>query len=124
MDNLTVKADKTTPEINFYAESGKLSISGESYPENAISFYKPVVDWIKKYIEEKRGKIEMTFNMIYFNTSSSKAVLDILDILEEYFQNGGDATVFWRFEKDDEDIEESGEEFAEGLTLPFKMVPY
>ncbi len=62
--------------------------------------------------------------MIYFNTSSSKAILDILDLIEKYHKSGGNITVNWYYESDDEDIQESGEEFSEGLTVKYNLISY
>lgn len=62
--------------------------------------------------------------MVYFNTSSSKAILDIIDILEKHHKQGGNIKLFWYYEEDDEDIQESGEEFVEGLTLPNEILSY
>ena len=125
MDNLVLKNTKTTPAVNFDAKSGILEISGESYPENALDFYKPVFEWVKSFITGFDDKIVVNFRMVYFNTSSSKAILDILDFLDDQFKdNDRDITVNWYYQADDEDIQESGEEFAEGLSLPYNLVSF
>ena len=51
MENLIIEATTYTPNINFDAVNGELSISGKSYPENTFEFYKPVNEWIIKYLE-------------------------------------------------------------------------
>lgn len=125
MENLKIEGTKTKPQIDFNAETGKLLIGGESYPENAIEFYKTVQDWLTNYLVENKSKaIEFNFKMVYFNTSSSKAILDILDILEKHHKKGWNIKVIWQYEEDDEDIQESGEEFADGLSLPYEIVSY
>lgn len=125
MNSLIIDATKTKPFVDFNAESGKLMIGGESYPENAIEFYKVIQEWILNYLlENKEKEIEFSFKMVYFNTSSSKAILDILDMLEKHYQKGGKIKVIWLYAEDDEDIEESGEEFADGLSLPYEIKSY
>lgn len=125
MTSLVIEGTKTKPYVNFDADSGKLLIGGESYPENAIEFYKGIQEWLKSYLSENKEKeIEFNFKMVYFNTSSSKAILDILDVLDRHHENGGNIKVVWQYEEDDEDIQESGEEFADGLSLPYEIKSY
>ncbi len=124
MESLKIEGSKTKAYINFDAESGVLEIGGESYPENALEFFKPVYDWLNSYFNEFKGEVTFNFKMIYFNTSSSKAILDILDLIENYHKSGGKITLNWHYESDDEDIQESGEEFAEGLSVPYNIIAY
>jgi hypothetical protein len=63
--------------------------------------------------------------MTYFNTSSSRRFLEIFDLLEEYKkEQGGDVTVNWYYQKEDVDMLESGEEYAEDVDLNFNLIPY
>ncbi len=125
MDNLLLKGTKTTPEISFDAKKGVLEISGESYPENALEFFRPVFDWLRNFTNSYYGSIVLNFRMIYFNTSSSKAILDILDLVDDLYKSKNrDITVNWYYQEDDEDIQESGEEFAEGLSLPYNLISF
>lgn len=85
MENLKIGATKYTPEISFDCEKNILDIIGESYPENIAEFYAPVFKWLEQYIEQLKNDQNVTINMelIYFNSSSSKVLLDFLDILEQ-----------------------------------------
>lgn len=123
MDKFIIRATKTTPSVNFDPEIGVLTISGESYPENSADFYAPVFSWLNKYVEAKSSFV-FHFKMVYFNTSSSKAILDIIDLLENYYQKNGPVELIWHYEEDDEDIMESGMEFTENLKMPSKIVSY
>ena len=120
MEKLYISPEKTTPEINFDPKMGILSVSGESYPENSAAFYAPVFDWLYNYLSTK-PEFEFYFKMVYFNTSSSKAILDIIDILEKYHENNGKVKLIWYHDEDDEDIMESGEEFTEKLNMPCEI---
>lgn len=124
MNNLIIQGSKSTPAIHFDADTKIMEITGESYPENALEFYKPIFDWLAQYFEAGGDKAVFNFKLMYFNTSSSKAILDILDVLDEKFRSGIDIQINWMYQQDDEDIMESGEEFAEGLTVPYKLVSY
>lgn len=118
--DLKIENTKTTPGVDFSYESGKCLIQGESYPEDSFEFFNPLRAWIKERINEKKP-LELSFRMIYFNTSSSKAIMDILDDLQEYYKNGGNVKVNWYFEKGDEDIEVTGKEMFMDITLPYEI---
>jgi len=123
MDNLILEGTKTTPNVNFSYETGELLFSGESYPENASAFYEQLITWIKNYMALSKP-IKFSFKFVYFNTSSSKAILDMIELLDKYHKNGGSAELNWYYEEDDEDIYESGVEFTSNLSLPIKLISY
>ncbi|OQY56715.1 MAG: hypothetical protein B6245_17955 [Desulfobacteraceae bacterium 4572_88] len=114
MDNLKLEATKYTPEIAFDCENHLLEIIGESYPENIAEFYAPVFEWLEAYLGQL-GTQDVTVNMelIYFNSSSSKVLLDLFELLEDAVDDGKKITVNWIYEPEDEDTLEFGEEFQE-----------
>lgn len=123
MKELLIHPTKTTPKVDFNYQSGVCEMSGESYPENSSEYYRPIFDWLASYMKERRP-LEFNFKMIYFNTSSSKSILDIIDLLEEYHAGGNKVVLNWFFETDDDDIEDSGREFTEDLSLPINIISY
>jgi uncharacterized protein YkuJ len=60
--------------------------------------------------------------MTYFNTASSKIILDILMRLETLHEDGKNISVEWHYEEDDEDMQEAGEEYADIVEVPFTFV--
>ncbi len=114
MDNLYIGPTKYTPEINFDATKDKLWIKGESYPENITEFYGPVFFWLEKYLAKSpANRITVNIDLVYFNSSSSKILLDFLDMMEEAAKSGSEIRVNWIYDKEDEDNREFGEEFQE-----------
>ncbi|MCS6988636.1 MAG: DUF1987 domain-containing protein [Chloroherpetonaceae bacterium] len=124
MTNLSIAETKTTPSVNFDAQTGVLNITGESYPDSAMQFYQQVLDWLKQFVAESQQKIVMNFKLSYFNTSTSKCILDMLSVLEAAHANGREVEVNWHYRKDDEDMQESGEEFAQDINVPFNLIAY
>lgn len=116
MGPLHIAATAKTPEITFHAEEHRLVLSGRSIPENAVDFYRPVLEW-------SQG-ISADFNLVvqvqleYFNTSSSKCLLDLFKRLE----NSDSLEVQWYFDADDEDMLEAGEDYDHIVSVPFKFV--
>ena len=123
MDSINIEGTPKTPSVSFEAETGKLVIKGRSIPENSIEFYKPLVDWIDKYTAEAKGTVEVNMQLEYFNTSSSKCILDVFKKLENLHNKSvAEVVINWYYEEDDEDMLEAGEDYQSILKLPFKMV--
>ncbi len=123
MESLHIQQTKTSPEVILDTEQGFVEIIGESYPENAIAFYKHVFDWLNAAMNSK-SKIQVKFQLDYFNTSSSKVIMDILDSLQKYHDQNGKVKVLWLYKEDDDDMQETGEEFSSDLSLPFELKSY
>lgn len=116
MENFRVEATKSTPDISFNAAMGVLEITGKSYPENAAKFYGPVFEWMTAYLEtQKPSKVHMIVQIIYLNSSSSKAFLNLFDMLDHYAGEGRSVVIDWHYHTEDETAQECGEEFQEDL---------
>lgn len=122
MENLTIEGTPKTPTIKFNPEEGKLLIQGRSIPENSIEFYKPLVDQLEVYSGEPKGETKVDIVLEYFNTSSSKCILDVFKKLEKINSDGNNVTINWHYEEDDEDMLEAGEDYQAIINIPFKMV--
>ncbi len=120
MENINLDGSPKTPTVKFDAGAGSLELSGRSIPENSIEFYKPLLDWIEKYGSAPKGKTEVNIKLEYFNTSSSKCILDVFKKLETV--KGTDMTINWYYEEDDEDMLEAGEDYQAIINIPFKMI--
>jgi deoxyribodipyrimidine photolyase len=124
MKNLEISKTKTTPEILFNFSKNELSITGESFPENTSEFYAPVFEWLEEYLDTLSDQlVTVNIELVYFNSSSSKVLMDLFDMLEESVQNGKEISVNWRYDEDNEMAAEYGEDFMEDLEhLPFHLV--
>ena len=112
MDNLIIEATKYTPGVNFDAGSHLLSIEGKSTPENTFEFFEPITNWLKEYFSQAQTAT-VEFNVPYFNSSSSRVMYDIFDILEKAAGGGSTLTVNWKYAAENENGIETGEEFQE-----------
>lgn len=123
MNDLLVEGTPKTPRIQFVAGSGMLEISGRSIPENSIEFYQPVYSWIDEYAKQSLPKTTIKIQLEYFNTSSSKCVLDIFRKLEALQKTGKSAvTVLWMYEEEDEDMMEAGDDYKAIVNLTFEIL--
>ncbi len=124
LEPLKISPQLDSPKIDFDPISGKLSIEGKSFPPNVRDFYKPVLEWISKYIENPASETTLILKLEYFNTASSKIIMDILYKLEELHKQGYKVKVIWYYPEDDEDMQETGMEYSELIELPFELKSY
>lgn len=124
METIKIQGTEDTPKIILDAENDIMEISGRSLPEDVSAFYEPVLNWLNEYAENPNKKTIFNFKLTYFNTASSKLLLDILMKLEEMHENGNDVLIRWHYPEDDEDMEEAGEEYADIVDVPFEQVGY
>ncbi len=124
MEALKILANDSCPAINFDTKQEKFEIRGNSMPENARSFYEPVVNWLDKYAESPNPVTEIVFQMNIINTSSSKLFIDIFKKINKIVDSGkSDVNIIWYYNYGDDDIQEIGVEFKEFLKAPFELVP-
>jgi hypothetical protein len=124
MQAIKIKGSDDTPNVILDKDNGIFEISGRSLPEDVAAFYEPILDWLESYAEEPLEKTVFNFKLEYFNTASSKLLLDVLLKLEDMYDDGKDVLVRWHFPDDDEDMEEAGEEYADIVEVPFEQVSY
>ena len=122
MTNILLDGSPKTPTVHFDGDTGVLELRGRSIPENSIEFYKPLIDWIDQYARNPRPETQLRVQLEYFNTSSSKCILDLFKKLENVRSSGNEVQVLWHYETDDEDMLEAGEDYQAIISLPFKMI--
>lgn len=122
MQELHIQGAYDTPEVTFDVVKGLLEIKGRSMPENAVHFYKPILNWVEEAVKLPCEEIKVNFILKYFNTSSSKMILELLRALERLSQKGKKIVVFWHYLNIDEEMKEDGEYFDELIDLPFNYI--
>ncbi len=126
MENLVIEEQRDIffiPSVNFNASTGVCEISGESYLEDTVNFYKKILDWLKDYMQSGKP-LTFNFRLTYFNTSSSKGILDIMKILKKYQDTGVDTKVSWFYPSDDDDNLEEAEDFIADTDLKMQVIAY
>ena len=124
MDDLRLEPTKSTPSIFFDAQRAVLEIKGKSYPENAAKFYEPILDWVSVDPDSLEGvTVQINVEILDLNSSSTKAFLNLFDLLDRWARTGKTVEINWRYHEDNETALECGEEFVEDLeAVKFNLV--
>jgi hypothetical protein len=121
MNDLKIEGSQSTPAISSDYAAGVLEMRGDSYPENSFELFSPVLDWIEAYLRDGDRPLTLNLQLLYLNTSSVKAMMDIFDILEEVHGKGRKVAVNWYYDEQNERVAELAEEFKEDCTFPFNV---
>ena len=124
MDAINREGMEDTPKVILDQASGAFEISGRSLPEDVNEFYEPILNWLEEYSENPNPETYFVFKLEYFNTASSKMILDIFLKLEEIKDTGQDVTIAWHYRDDEEDMLEAGEEYADMVEVEFEFHTY
>jgi hypothetical protein len=110
MEDLFVQGTDSLPNISFKS-NGELKITGRALPEDASTFFRPLLDWLRNFSADE---VNIEFNLDYFNTSVSKQILDMFKIIEGNPANKV-IKIKWMYEDGDDEMLESGEIYSEML---------
>ncbi len=124
MNALLIEEKISTPKVVLDKDKGLFEISGHSLPEDVLDFYTPIIKWIEEYLKQPNKQTQFHFRLIYFNSSSSKIILDLLNILNEAALKGIEIEIFWHYLEMDEDMLATGKEFNKILNMPFHYLSY
>ena len=129
MENLFIEATELTPKVDFDLTTGVLEISGVSRPEDVLVFFDLPLDWIQTLnialsedssLANQLPPLKLLFNMTYYNTSSSKYLIQVLKSIKTVMDYGVTLSVEWHYEEGDEKMREDGEDLAEVVEIQFE----
>ena len=124
MDALIIKQQNNTIGVTLDKVSKRFVFEGRSLPENTVKFFEPIMKWLEEYKKAPAAETLIDMNFIYFNTSSAKIILEVLQEFENVKKEGSKVTVAWHYMEDDYDIKEAGEEYESMLDLPFEYIEH
>ncbi len=120
MNNYISEMTHTSPEIFLDAQNGTIEISGRSIPENAMKIYRPVMEWVDQYLVRPKEKTVITLKLSFFNTSTSKYLMELLKRFEEVHQQGFLVEVNWYY--NDEDILDIVQDYQALVNVPMNLI--
>ena len=114
MQNLYIAPTPSTPDVDFKFDTHRLSLRGESYPENAAAFYGEIIKQLRAYLATCQGQtITVDIALAYFNSSSTKMLFNMIDALNDAVEAGNRVALNWFHDEEDETILEFGQELAD-----------
>ena len=130
MSKIVIDKTDRTPELIIDTDNGFFSMEYDSRPEDVRKFYYPILEKLKSILENikqagnltyfKEKPFVFTFKLGYFNSSSAKFILDILNIVKLFKEGGINVEVNWYYFEDEDDMKEAGEDFSEFCDVEFK----
>jgi len=122
MSNLSIPGSQSTPTIEAGWDSGVLSMHGDSYPENSFELFGKVIRWVEQFLSATTLPFRLELHLLYLNTSSIKALMDILDLLEDAHHAGREVSVNWYYDQGNERVAQVAEEFKEDFSFAFSII--
>ena len=114
MQPLYLAATHMTPEVDFRPGDAYLLIRGESYPENVIAFYAPILETLRAFLQEGRAPLLRVDIMItYYNSASAKAFHRLMGLFNEACNANCKVGVNWQHDEEDEMMSELGKDLKD-----------
>jgi len=110
------------PDVLLDPQKGLFTLSGESYMEETLTFYTQIFDWLKAYFHHFNQALDVKFGLTYFNTSSSRAIVNLLCVLKQFQTEGAQINVHWTCRAKDRDMIEEIEDMMEHTGLQIEVI--
>jgi hypothetical protein len=123
MKPLYIQPTNDTPTVIFDPEKEIFCMSNRSLPEDAIDFYRPIIIWLEGYCEAPNPVTVFVFKLEYFNTASSKQIIQIISLLAE-IATKKEVIVKWHYRDIDEDMLAIGQEYEQLADLKFEFIEH
>ena len=111
--SLIIDSTSKTLKVVLDKNTGEFIFTGRSLPEDAKEFFQPVLSWIKDYFKDPNVTTSVVFDIRYYNSSTSKMILDMLHIFKAEIEKGNNIIISWEYDKDDEEMNQAGSDFAD-----------
>jgi len=121
-NDLFITGSQSTPNVTGNWAQGVLRMQGDSYPENSFEFFGPIIDWLERFLQNPPAPtLRLELHLVYMNTSSVKAMMDIFDLLEDAYKQGRQVRVDWYYDVRNERVVDLADEFREDCSFPFQI---
>jgi len=110
------------PEIILDKVKNIIRFSGTSIPEDPDKLFKPVMNWVNQYVTSPNPETKLEFMMDYYNSSTARFFVEMLEKFEELNENTGNVRIIWNCKKDDIVMLERGEDLEAIIQIPFEFI--
>ncbi len=123
MINSIKNKTRNTPNILHDLSSNFVLFEGDCTPEDAVEFFDSFIPELVQLINTKNIP-KLVFELNYYNSSSSKCLLDFFLTLAKTPSVRDNLTIEWKHDKDDYELKEAGENFKAITNLDYVFVEY
>ncbi len=121
MEKWTIEATDRTPLVLLDREESVLRIEGRSYPEEGMDFFDPIIIRFKTLESSENPIRTIHIRLEYYNSSTAKALADLLQALGTAKKTGHEVNVVWEYDEEDEGVQEDIDMFIETFDLNFDI---
>lgn len=122
LPHISITPTEMTPHVTLDPDLRRIEFSGNCLAVAAQHFFSPVFRWIERLSQLSPPEVSIHVNLHYFNTYSSKILLDIFLKLKRLSQQGTNVSYYWYYQQHDEELKESGEYYEEILKVNFNFI--
>ena len=122
MENINIEPTKKSLEVE--CSPGYFKLSGNSILSDPRKFFKPIVEWVEKYVQEPEKKTTIDLKLEYVDTASVQSVFDIMRLFKPLQEDDKEVEVNFYFEFDDPELLELGEIMEGRLGIKFNFIEY
>ena len=124
MQDIYLAPERDKPEVDFKFSQHHLTLRGESFPENALAFYGPITSALMEYLGGTQGQdIRVDIELRYFNSSSTKILLNLFRMLDQASSNRNVVHLNWYHDAEDDTVLDFGNDVAQDfITLKYQAV--
>ncbi len=120
-DIVVIPMTDDSPEITFDKKNWVIKISGPSFPEDSVEFYRQILDWIDNH-ENLFTQLTIEFDYSILSSASNKMVFEIFIKLEKLIEKGKRVLVRWYYYDYDEDMRDEGKSFKASMNVPVELI--
>ena len=107
MEIISIQSERT-PLIAY--GDGELIISGRSYMNDAVEYYRPILRQVSSI---DVPSLHVVITLEYFNTTSSKCILELLKLISRKAEAGMNTSIDWKYSSSCPEMHEAGEDYRD-----------
>lgn len=117
MNDLIINS--TNELLGVHCTNGLIEISGCSISKDSNYFFKPVLNWIKEYVEKPATLTTVSCKIEYIDSDSLKHIFKLFKLLVSLRSRNYDLHIIWHIYNNDPELKEIAEILQNRLKFKF-----
>ena len=109
------------PGVVHHSNASLITINGEAYPEDVIASFDPIIEQLSEIlIGSDAQPVEIRFELQYFNSGSSRKILEIIRLIASASVAH---KIVWVADPEDDEMIDHGKRFSRAAPdIEFKVI--